>query len=102
MKYLLLSLPALMLGQTITLTPNKPVATPGSTVTIPADRPVAFSLTGAGSISVKDNHTVTYIPPATIAQPHVLKGCMVEPADSIFNTRIDNLPVHPQSAAWTP
>jgi hypothetical protein len=27
-------------------------------------------------------------------------GCPVSPSDSIFNTRIDNLPVHSQSATW--
>jgi hypothetical protein len=30
----------------------------------------------------------------------MLGGCQVLPANHIFNTRIDTLPVHPQSAAY--
>jgi hypothetical protein len=29
-----------------------------------------------------------------------VSGCQVFPADNYWNTRVDNLPVHPSSAVW--
>jgi hypothetical protein len=43
------------------------------------------ALTGAGS---------------ALALPPTLGGCQVLPANNHWNTRIDNLPLHPSSAAW--
>ena len=37
--------------------------------------------------------------PKSAAAP-VLDGCALFPADSVFNTRIDTLPLHPMSSAW--
>jgi hypothetical protein len=34
------------------------------------------------------------------AAPPALGGCAVFPPDSIWNVRVDRLPVHPQSSAW--
>lgn len=102
MRYILLLLPIVVFGQSITLNPANPVATEGTSVTITADRPVTFQLTGAGSISVQNDHTITYTAPSKLTQTHVVSGCMAAPADSVFNTRIDSLPVSPNSAAWTP
>lgn len=102
MKFLLLFVPILAIGQAIQLTPANPVVNPQGAITISADRPVTYSLSGTGSLSVSDSKTVTYSAPASIRQSHVMNGCMVTPGDSIFNTRIDNLPVHSQSGAWTP
>ncbi len=35
-----------------------------------------------------------------IAQPPKIGNCSVFPADNIWNTRIDQLPVHPSSSTW--
>jgi hypothetical protein len=35
-----------------------------------------------------------------LAAPPIIDGCQVLPLDHIFNTRIDDLPVHPQSSAF--
>jgi hypothetical protein len=32
---------------------------------------------------------------------HTIAGVQIFPADSVFNTRIDNLPIHSKSAEWT-
>lgn len=39
-------------------------------------------------------------PPPTNPAQNAYAGCLVAPDDSVFNTPIDNLPVHPNSAAW--
>lgn len=106
MKKLFLFLaPALVFSQsrqTIIVAPNQPVATAGSSITIAADRPVSFSLSGVGSIAPGPGpDAIVYTAPTTSAPQHVLHGCMVGPDDSIYNTRIDNLPVAANSDQWT-
>lgn len=102
MKLLILSLlPAFAIGQ-IRITPAAPVAAVGKSIGITADRPVTFRLSGAGALSVVKGSTVTYTAPAAIAATPTLAGCMTTPADSVFNTRVDGLPVHPGSGSWTP
>jgi hypothetical protein len=100
--FLFTLLPAFTFGQAVQITPAAPVAAVGTSITITADRPVTFHLSGAGSISVTTGLTTTYKAPATITAPHTLAGCMTTPSDSVFNTRIDNLPVNANSGSWTP
>jgi len=38
--------------------------------------------------------------PAGDAAPPTIGGCQLFPADNVWNTRIDTLPVHARSAAW--
>lgn len=38
--------------------------------------------------------------PLALAAPPLIGGCPVLPPDHVFNTRIDSLPVHPQSQAF--
>ena len=38
--------------------------------------------------------------PGVVAAAPTISGCPVFPANNIWNTRVDNLPVHPRSAAW--
>lgn len=38
--------------------------------------------------------------PATLATPPVIGDCQILPADHIFNTRIDDLPVLPDSSTY--
>src|SRR5947209_2208059 len=100
MKILLFCLlPTAVLAQSIRVTPSNPAVNVGSTVTITTDRPVRFSLQGAGGITAGYGTRTTYVAPPTITPQHVLDGCTVLPGDSVFNTRIDTLPVHPNSSA---
>ena len=95
-------LPALAFSQ-IHITPAAPAAAVGKSISITADRPVVFSLSGAGAISATRGTTTTYTAPMTLASPPpTLAGCMATPGDSVFNTRVDSLPVNANSGSWTP
>ncbi len=83
-------------AQVIT-TPN-PVVMEGQTIQLTADRPVKWSL-APGSAGTIDPGGV-YRAPASVVAPHAMGGCQIGAPDSIFNTRIDNLPVLSNSAAW--
>ncbi len=102
MRSILFLIPALALSQSIHITPSDPVVNEGGTVTITADRPVRFTLAGAGSLSSALGTSTTFTAPAFIAPQHTLNGCMVLPSDSVFNTRIDKLPVDSNSPSWVP
>src|ERR1700742_4055432 len=102
MKLIPFLLPALMLGQSITVTPLNPVVNTGGSTTVTADRPVIFNLVGSGSLTnATSTSGVFHAPPNLTAQP-VLNGCMALPSDSVFNTPVANLPVHPTSDSWAP
>jgi hypothetical protein len=80
------------------VTPSNPVARIDQTVKFTADRPVTWSLApgSAGSIDADG----AYRAPGSIQVPKSLGGCQIGAPDSIFNTRVDNLPIHQRSAAW--
>lgn len=84
------------------LTPATLSAAVGTPLTVTANRSVTWALApgSVGSLSSASATSVVYTPPASIAAANVQGGCPVAPADSIFNTRIDNLPVHPNSAQY--
>ena len=67
---------------------------------ISSDRSVTWSLQpgSLGSIHVNGN-TVTYSAPSVKAA-NAMAGCQVLPADTVYTTAIDRLPVHEKSAAW--
>jgi hypothetical protein len=54
----------------------------------------------AGSVGTINASTGTYLAPAKVTPKHVIAGCQAFPNNNIFNTRIDNLPVHASSALW--
>jgi hypothetical protein len=101
MRALLLLIPIFASGQAIKITPSAPVVNEGASLKITADRPVSFSLSGTGALTGTSTASTTFKAPNVTPQ-HVLNGCMVLPSDSVFNTRIDKLPVHPSSGAWAP
>ena len=101
MKSILFLLPVLAFGQNIRINPPSPVAAVGQTITITADRPVTFHLAGSGKITSVQGMAITYTAPVTIAGQHTVAGCMVTPSDSVFNTRIDRVPVNASSGSWT-
>jgi hypothetical protein len=82
---------------------NALTTTAGTPLTITVNRPVTWSLSsgGLGSLISASNTSVVYVPPASgITAQNSLGGCLALPNDSIFNTRIDTLPVHRLSAGW--
>lgn len=87
----------------LSINPTATMAQNGGTVTISSNRPVNWSLAAgsAGTLTVADTTHATYTAPASIQNQNVLAGCPVMPNDSIFNTRIDNLPVNANNANWT-
>lgn len=105
MKQLLLSLACFVLlglsGGTATaqtVTCNQYV-TAGQSTSCTSSTATTWSLSGGGSISSTGPTTsITYTAPTGIVAQHVELGCPITPNDSIFNTRIDNLPADPNSA----
>lgn len=76
---------------------------PGQSISFtPVGVPGAFSL-ASGSVGTIQNISGIgyYTAPASINSQHVIGGCMVQPNDSIFNTRVDSLPLNANSAQWT-
>jgi hypothetical protein len=86
----------------IHISPTAPSVTVGGSVILTADRPVTYSLKGVGSLSSPTGTSIVFSAPpvASIPQPHILDGCMVLPSDAVYNTRIDTLPVNPNTSAW--
>jgi hypothetical protein len=72
-------------------------------VTFTSNRPVNWSLVpgSSGTLKIVNSTHAIYTAPSSIQNQNVLAGCPVGPNDSIFNTRIDNLPLDPNSATWT-
>jgi hypothetical protein len=60
--------------------------------------PYTFSMVegSVGSITA----TGVYTSPAHVVPKQVINGCQGTPNNSVFNTRIDALPVHPNSSIW--
>jgi hypothetical protein len=87
---------ALLTAQVIS--PANPIVSSGTTLKFTADRPVTWSLApgSAGTIDADG----TYHAPASVSVPKALGGCQIGAADSVFNTRIDNLPVSSNSATY--
>jgi hypothetical protein len=61
--------------------------------------PYTFSLVN-GSVGSLDPASGAYTAPSHVVPHQAANGCQVLPNNNIFNTRIDNLPVHPKSDLW--
>jgi hypothetical protein len=61
--------------------------------------PYSYSLMG-GSVGSINPGSGAYTAPAHIVPKQVINGCQGMPNNSIFNTRIDSLPVHPNNTLW--
>jgi hypothetical protein len=83
-----------------TLTPAAPKVNENSSITITSSVPVNWSLAGAGSLGSVTATSVTYTAPASVIPKNAIYGCPVGPNDSVFNTRIDSLPVNSNSGTW--
>lgn len=96
-----LIMPLLLLGAapaSVVITPTvSPVVNQGTTFKFTASMPVTWSCPGcAGTIDADG----TYHAPQTVVAQQSYGGYQVLPNNHIFNTRIDSLPVNPNSAAW--
>ena len=97
-------------GQTLSVTPSSSAVFEGGTVQFTSNKPVNWSMaTGsAGTLAVNSSTSATFTAPAEYLPNNVLAGCQTTPNDTVWNTRIDNLPVLTQvngdtsqnSAAW--
>lgn len=83
------------------ITPAAPSTSVGKAITLTSASNVTWAL-ASGSVGTLTGSgtTATYTAPATLTAPTSYSGCMLAPSDSVFNTRIDNLPVNSQSANW--
>jgi uncharacterized protein (TIGR03790 family) len=61
--------------------------------------PYTYSLV-TGSVGSINSSSGAYTAPSHITPQQAINGCQAFPNNSIFNTRIDNLPVHPNNALW--
>jgi hypothetical protein len=93
---LLLGLPCWAAGPVIT-PGTEQTAIANQVINFTADVAVTWSM-GAGSLGTIDS-SGHYTAPATVPVFHPAGGCTIMSANSIYNHRIDTLPVHPDSAA---
>jgi hypothetical protein len=86
----------------LVVTASQDHAQEGQTITLTANRPVNFthSTNTVGTLAQISTTTATYTAPASIPVQSPLGGCPMFPNDSILNTDISALPIHPSSAAW--
>jgi hypothetical protein len=87
----------------LVLTPSATYASENGTITFTSNRPVNWALaTGsAGTLVVNSSTSATYTAPASIPSQNLMGACQVTPNDSVFNTRVDSLPLESHSATWT-
>lgn len=83
----------------VVITPvTPPAVTAGATFQFQANMPVTWSM-APGSLGTIDASGL-YHAPASVTAKQSLGGCQLLPNDHVYNSRIDRLPVHPDSAAW--
>ena len=89
-------------GQGLVVTPNPASVRQGESLTFKSNQPVTWSLANgsSGNLIVNSTTSATYTAPNVILPQGVSAGCQTTPSDSVFNTRIDNLPVEANSASW--
>ena len=87
----------------LVITPSASYAAENGSVTLTANRPVNWAMISgsAGTLTANSSTSATYSAPGTIAAQNAIGGCPTSPNDSVFNTRIDSLPVLSASSTWT-
>ena len=84
----------------VVITPATPPAVnAGATFQFTANVPVTWSM-APGSLGTIDPTTGLYTAPPSVTAKQSYGSCQVLPNNHVFNTRIDNLPVNANSAAW--
>ncbi len=101
-SFLLLFLPALLIGQ-VTIT-GPTTAQVGQTITFTSSAPVTVTLeahsVGTLGGTLTNTTTWTYTAPASVVATNQAQGCQILPNNNIFNQDISGLPVHASSATW--
>ncbi len=87
------------LNAQLTITPTNPAVTTSGSIVLTSSTPVTWSLNGVGALSNQTTTSVTYAAPSSVVPQQQLYGCPVLPNDTVFNTRIDSLPVDANSTA---
>lgn len=83
----------------VVITPSKPPAVAAAlTFQFRTNMPVSWSM-APGSLGTIDGSGV-YHAPLSVAAKQSLGGCQLLPNDHVYNSRVDALPVHPNSASW--
>ena len=87
----------------ITLTPSAMFAGENGQITFTSNKPVNWSLANgsSGTLTSSSSTSATFAAPASIPAQNVIGSCQATPNDSVYNTRIDNLPVESHSSTWT-
>ena len=86
----------------LVISPSTGAVLQGQALTFTANRPVTWSLASgsSGTITSSASTTATYVAPALVSPQNVVGGCQTTPNDSVFNTRVDHLPVEAHSSTW--
>ncbi|MDQ2839733.1 MAG: choice-of-anchor D domain-containing protein [Acidobacteriota bacterium] len=87
----------------LVINPSATFAGENGTVTFTANRPVNWALANgsSGTLLSSNSTSATFSAPASIPAQNAVGSCQATPNDSVYNTRIDNLPVESHSATWT-
>jgi hypothetical protein len=81
------------------ITPSTPpVVNQGGTFKFTANVPVTWSMAPGSKGSIDSDGT--YHAPAIVNSQQSMGGCQLLPNDHVINTRIDSLPVNPNSSTW--
>jgi hypothetical protein len=84
----------------LVVTAASPLALSSQAIVITANRPVVFTSPITGTLTTTDNMHSTYTAPSHIAMASQSYGCPNGLIDGVLNSKIDNLPVSSESAAW--
>ncbi len=74
----------------------------GETITFTSQTPVKWTLAPGsyGKLIVHSTTSATYTAPSVVTPNNVLAGCPTAPNDTVFNMRVDKLPVEANSDTW--
>jgi hypothetical protein len=86
----------------LVVTPSATYAGINDSVTLTSNRPVNWSLVSGslGSLIMTSSTSATYVAPSSIRAQNATGACQAMPNDSVFNTRVDALPVEQNSGIW--
>ena len=87
-----------LMGQVVITPATPPAVNQGGTFHFTANAPVVWSMAPGSAGNIDPDGT--YHAPAQVKAKQSLGGCQIFPNNHIYNTRVDSLPVHPNSAAW--
>ena len=86
----------------VSVSPSIAAVPEGGTIAFSANVPVVWSLLpgSAGTLAVVSPTAVSYVAPQVVLPQGTAGGCQTGPNDSVWNTKVEKLPVEGRSAAW--